>query len=74
MLLCKLIATVKGRTVHHEALQELEVSIEATVEGKMELEKWTCEIEGWETNQSKPNPLESKVTRTCSSGRRMLGD
>jgi hypothetical protein len=65
---------VKGRVVHREALQELKASIEAMVEGKMELEKWTCEIEAWEADKSKPNPLESKVTHTWSSGRWILGD
>ncbi|KAF8430758.1 hypothetical protein L210DRAFT_3614605 [Boletus edulis BED1] len=69
-----LIAAIKGRAVHHEALQELEGSIEAMVEGKMELEKWTCEIEAWEADKSKPNPMESKVTLTLSSVRLQLAE
>lgn len=73
-LLCKLIAAVKGRAGHHEALQELEGSIEAMVEGRTELEKWMCEAEAWKADKSKPNPLESKVTCVCSSGRQILGD
>lgn len=66
---------MKERGIHLEALQELQGSIEATVEGKTALEQWTQEIEDWEADKSKPNPLESKVTPvTLSSVRLQLAE